>query len=111
MMKYHMFLLLASQFGKSSNAYSGLSIAQVLGSTPRSMFNIHVCSVKCELAHGMIKSMVMKWTIMDFGLKVYQLIEFMIMIVSYKVKWFGEPCPYQDDGSVFVCWVFRCIFQ
>jgi len=67
-----MSLILASQFGKSSNAHSGLSIARVLGSTLRSIFYIHVCSVECELAHGMIKSMVVKSTIMDFGLKVYR---------------------------------------
>jgi len=28
--------------------------------------------MECELAHGMIKSMILKWTIMDIGLKVYQ---------------------------------------
>ena len=33
---------------------------------------MYLCSVQCELAYGMIKSMIMKWTIMDIGLKVYQ---------------------------------------
>ena len=36
------------------------------------LYLIYLYSMECELAHGMIKPLYLSWTIMDFGLEMFQ---------------------------------------
>ena len=61
-MKYHMFLHLASSFGSHQMLIVDLASMNV-GIDLRvksGLYSIYLCSVKCELAYDMIKSIVLK---------------------------------------------------
>jgi len=66
-------------FWDSSDAHSGFSMAWILESTLGSSY---LCGMECELVYGMVDLL---WTLV---LKYFSLIDFVIVNMSCKIKWF-----------------------